>query len=139
MQLCQGSRDDGCHLRGYSWRSIEKKTSLSTWCSSTWRRLSILSRTSSYGMPYDRIMSLRPTSDGSNSFIEASPAWSGAWLERCRHSLLTTECSEDLIPPFVYPLHGQLHYTERWPVTAKHEQALHVMKMQMLRWNLWLT
>ncbi len=78
-----------------SWRNIERKTSLSTCRSSTWRRLSIASRTSSYGMPYDRITSPRPTSDGSNSFTVVSPAWSGVRPEWCRHSPLMSECTKD--------------------------------------------
>ena len=32
-----------------------------------------------------------------------------------------------------------LYGSECWPATAKHEQALHVMEMRMLRWCLGLT
>uniref|UniRef100_A0A914X4N9 Reverse transcriptase domain-containing protein n=1 Tax=Plectus sambesii TaxID=2011161 RepID=A0A914X4N9_9BILA len=32
-----------------------------------------------------------------------------------------------------------LYGSECWPATAKHEQALHVMEMRMLRWSLGLT
>ncbi|KAL0173405.1 hypothetical protein M9458_029373 [Cirrhinus mrigala] len=32
-----------------------------------------------------------------------------------------------------------LYGSESWPVTAKHEQALHIMEMRMLHWSLRLT
>ncbi|KAK3522363.1 hypothetical protein QTP86_007647 [Hemibagrus guttatus] len=38
---------------------------------------------------------------------------------------------------FVRPV--ALYGSECWPAAAKHEQALHVMEMRMLRWSLGLT
>ncbi len=209
-----------------SWKNIERKTSLSTWRSSTWRRLSIASRTSSpltsectkdrpyhpfcpssawtpspltfsrltRGRSCSPMMSSWPknnsdskkkpssgTIDSTSTACTWTPRRQSTWrsgpeesatiqVPLLRHlqrwqvsSRRPCPCQRRLDkvapgnwchmqPPdaFVFDaLKSKIYKTvvcavalyasESCPMTAKHEQALHVMDMRMLHWSLQLT